>query len=313
MKSVICSVLVILCLAVTACAEVGAASEMTTVVESNLDGAGSTPLALPIHPATGRVDEMTSSSSTFDGSRWHLGTTAVYFPVPTIVGDSVNAWRVSLLREVSGSRTQVQIVRIDEATGLYIPEGPAVTADGSYGTGAFVVGAKMPPITVQTGTALSLRVTGIIEGDMVIGADAFGSRAAAVPLTHVILGPTTVRPRVASTEFLGGWWMLDQATPELFFPVSVPVGCSIQKWGVHVTKGWVTSTLRASLQRTFYSGPFDVGPVLDVTGRAGLIHMIGPELSHAVMDQFSYAIRVWRDTTVVSDDAIWFAEIWYLC
>lgn len=276
-----------------ACAAEGATPQETRSLEHQLT-TPITPFAVSIHPATGAVAD--GADSFFNGIGWVIGQAEVRFPVPAQVGDSMHAWRVALIRPTAGLETRARLQRLDESTGTYSDVSPEIV-DSTSEPGPFVLGTKHVAVPVEVGSSLSIRVVGATMGDVVMGAEAFGSRSS--PTIRITLAvhaaaATSRTDGVPAPTFDGASWLLGTTPRPVRYPLPAIVGDVIEGFSVFVHKNGA-GTVRASLQRHHGPDGFHeiVGTVAENSDLApGIISLSSRGFSEPVAAGTAYSIEL---------------------
>lgn len=136
---------------------------------------------------------------------------------------------------------------------------------------------------------------------------------------------TTLGASTAKTSFTGPGspaffdhvWRIGPLPASLFFPVTIPAGCTLWSWGLHVKKNSPTSTiLVGTLVRANSGAPTSIGadaiasapnPVATTIGSGPIVVPIEPRRD--------YSIRASRATAVQNDptDDVYWAEVEWSC
>lgn len=132
---------------------------------------------------------------------------------------------------------------------------------------------------------------------------------------HIVLGPATLVPLSASTAaFLGTHLQLGTAqlgTAQAYFPVSLPVGCTISGWDVSVQKGSAATAMTATLQSTNFTIVTPLS-LVDAGAQIGTLDLASGAISVSIDDGLSYSIVIAR-SGAAAPDLVYRGGVAYSC
>ena len=231
------------------------------------------------------------SPRVFAGNGWALGTStnAVIYPVQVTVGDVVTGANLYVQRTNSAAALVAQLQRVDNATGLRLPLSASVL-ENSGTTGSVVV--PLPALisepldgayTVAVAVA-GLGVDGIVVGNVAV------ARTNIKPTRTLEIGAPVGLANHGGPPFHGRWW--DASIPfYVYFPITLPVGCTIKSWQLSVLKyspgGRIEATLES--EHAFTDGVIGTAQVL--VGSPGPA-LLGATVNVPVEADHTYYVRV---------------------